>query len=130
MENFLKKINNKKKQKEDNGIKNEKEEKDNTELKKTDQFQDMAYLKKFTTPDMPAVLSVGDKNNYNSMLITWGSLGVAWKKAIFTVYVKPETYTHEFMEKYDIFIMILFYMEPYLEENLTRKRFPALILNF
>ena len=103
MENFLKKGNNKKKQKEDNGIKNEKEEKDNAELKKTDQFQDMAYLKKFTTPDMPAVLSVGDKNNYNSMLITWGSLGVAWKKAIFTVYVKPETYTHEFMEKYDIF---------------------------
>ena len=105
MDNFLKKGNNKKKQKqkEDSGIKNEKEEKDNTELKKTEQFKDMAYLKKITTPDMPAVLSVGDKNKYNSMLITWGSLGVAWKKAIFTVYVKPETYTHEFMEKYDIF---------------------------
>ena len=75
----------------------------NQELKKTDIFSDMAYLKTFTTPTMPAVLSVGDKNNYNSMLISWGSLGVAWKKPIFTVYVKPDTYTHEFMEKYDIF---------------------------
>ena len=63
----------------------------------------MAYLQSFTTPQMPAVLSVGNKTNYNSMLISWGSLGVAWKKPIFTVYVKPESYTHEFMEKYDIF---------------------------
>ena len=28
---------------------------------------------------------------------------MAWKKAICTVYVKPDTYTHEFMEKYNIF---------------------------
>ena len=105
MKNFLQKGNNKKeqKQKEDIGIKKEKEDKDNTELKKTEQFKDITYIEKMTTPDMPAVLSVGDKNNYNRMLITWGSLGVAWKNAIFTVYVKPETYTHEFMEKYDIF---------------------------
>ena len=115
MENFLKKANKKKQKiKEDFGNKNEKEEKekeekeekegkDNSELKKTEQFKDMPYLGKLTTPVMPAILSVGDKNNYNSMLIAWGSLGVAWKKAIFTVYVKPETYTHEFMEKYEIF---------------------------
>ena len=105
MENFLHK-NNAKKNKNENEknieIKTKKEE-NNQELKKTDIFSDMAYLKTFTTPTMPAVLSVGDKNNYNSMLISWGSLGVAWKKPIFTVYVKPDTYTHEFMEKYDIF---------------------------
>ena len=108
MENFLHK-NNAKKNKNDKNeneknieIKTKKEE-NNQELKKTDIFSDMAYLKTFTTPTMPAVLSVGDKNNYNSMLISWGSLGVAWKKPIFTVYVKPDTYTHEFMEKYDIF---------------------------
>ena len=63
----------------------------------------MIYLESFTTPQMPAILSVGTKDNYNSMTIGWGSLGSAWKKPIFTVYVKPETYTHEFMEKYDIF---------------------------
>ena len=91
MENFLKKNNSKKTK----GM--------NKELQKTDIFSDMTYLQAFTTPTMPAVLSVGDKNNYNSMLISWGSLGVAYKKPIFTVYVKPDTYTHEFMEKYDIF---------------------------
>ena len=107
MENFLKKGKNKNQKSEKNletkEVKNIKEENENNALKKTDQFNNMVYLEKITTPSMPAILSVGDKNNYNSMLITWGSLGVAWKKPIFTVYVKPDTYTHEFMEKYDIF---------------------------
>ena len=52
---------------------------------------------------MPAILSAGTKDNYNSMMIGWGTLGVAWKKPVFTVYVKPETYTHEFMEKNSLF---------------------------
>ena len=63
----------------------------------------MIYLQKFDTPEMPAILSVGTKESHNSMTIGWGSLGVAWKKPIFTVYVKPETFTYEFMEKSDIF---------------------------
>ncbi len=107
MENFLKKGNNKKEKNEKKNLENkemkESKEENNNELKKTEQFKNMIYLEKITTPSMPAILSVGDKNNYNSMLISWGSLGVAWKKAIFTVYVKPDTYTHEFMEKYNIF---------------------------
>ena len=109
MENFLhknslKKPKNKNNENEKKNIENKtKNEENNQELKKTDIFSDMAYLQTIKTPTMPAVLSVGDKNKYNSMLITWGSLGVAWKKPIFTVYVKPDTYTHEFMEKYDIF---------------------------
>ena len=99
MENFLNKGKAKKNKKEEN----KKLEKNNENLKKTDKFSDMKYLQKFETPEMPAILSVGTKDNYNSMMIGWGSLGVAWKKPIFTVYVKPETYTHEFMEKNDLF---------------------------
>ena len=100
MENFL----NKGKSKKDNKPSSEKNKKvENGELKKTDKFNDMIYLRSFTTPQMPAILSVGDKENHNSMTIGWGALGSAWKKPIFSVYVKPESYTHEFMEKYDIF---------------------------
>ena len=104
MENFLKKGNSKK-QKNDKKEerKDKKSQENNNGLKKTDKFTNMIYLEKFTTPEMPAILSVGDKEKHNSMTIGWGSLGVAWKKPIFTVYVKPDTYTHEFMEKYDIF---------------------------
>ena len=63
----------------------------------------MKYLKEFTTPTTPAILSAGDKNKYNSMTIEWGSLGVAFKKPIFTVYVKPDRYTYEFMEETEFF---------------------------
>ena len=69
----------------------------------TTKFKDMTFLKQITTPQMPAILTAGNKNLYNSMIIEWGSLGVAFKKPIFTVYVKPERYTYEIMEKSDIF---------------------------
>ena len=73
------------------------------ELRPTDKFKGMKELKEFTTPNMPAILTAGDKNHYNSMTIGWGSLGVSWLRPIFTVYVKPERYTYEFIEKYKIF---------------------------
>ena len=103
MENFLNKGKSKKEEKKDEKPPEKNKEDENGELKKTDKFTDMIYLKSFTTPQMPAILSVGTKDHHNSMTIGWGSLGSAWKKPIFTVYVKPEAYTHEFMEKYDIF---------------------------
>ena len=73
------------------------------ELVPTDKFKNMTYLKEFTTPNTPAILSVGDKNKYNSMTIQWGSLGVAFRRPVFTVYVKPDRYTYEFMEEAEYF---------------------------
>jgi len=89
-------------------LEEEKKKKDEENLPKgellpTTKFLNMTYLKEITTPTMPAVLSVGNKKLYNSMIIEWGSLGVAFKKPIFTVYVKPDRYTYEVMEKSDIF---------------------------
>jgi hypothetical protein len=78
------------------------------ELRPTDKFKGMTHLSEFTTPNMPAVLTAGDKNNYNSMTIAWGSLGYSWNRPIFTVYVKPERYTYEFIDKYKIFTVSFF----------------------
>ena len=71
-------------------LEEEKKKKDEENLPKgellpTTKFLNMTYLKEITTPTMPAVLSVGNKKLYNSMIIEWGSLGVAFKKPIFTV---------------------------------------------
>ena len=96
MKNFLEKG------KKDNK-KNLKEELPKGELVPTNKFKNMVYLKEFTTPQMPAILSAGDRNSYNSMAIEWGSIGVAWKMPIFTVYVKEERYTYQFMQKTEIF---------------------------
>ena len=73
------------------------------ELVPTDKFKKMVYLKEFTTPQMPAILSAGTKDHYNSMAIEWGSIGVSWKLPIFTVYVKDQRYTYEFMQTTEFF---------------------------
>ena len=78
------------------------------ELVPTNKFKGWTYLKEFTTSSLPGILSAGDKNGYNSMLIEWGSMGVAWRRPIFTVYVKPERYTHDFLVKGKIFTVSIF----------------------
>ena len=110
MKNFLEKGKKKDKKNLRDGEKKEeqKEEKKEEELPKgelvpTDKFKKMTFLKEFTTPQMPAILSAGDKNHYNSMAIEWGSIGVSWKMPIFTVYVKDERYTYEFMQTTEYF---------------------------
>lgn len=95
--------------------KEEEEELPKGELIPTTRFSNITYLKEMTTPTMPAILSVGNKNLYNSMTIEWGSLGVAFKKPVFTVYVKPDRYTYEIMEKSDIFTV------NFIERKLLKK---------
>ena len=70
-------------------------------------------MKEFTTPNMPCVLSAGDKNSYNSMIIGWGLIGAAWQKPLFIVYVKPDRYTYQFMEKTTYFTFNFFRKDLY-----------------
>ena len=122
MKNFLEKGTSEKEVKKEDAIEKEKEQKkkEEEELPKgelipTTRFSNITYLKEMTTPTMPAILSVGNKNLYNSMTIEWGSLGVAFKKPVFTVYVKPDRYTYEVMEKSDIFTV------NFIERKLLKK---------
>ena len=75
----------------------------NKQLVPLDTFKSMKILKPFTTPKMPAVLSAGTKDSHNSCIIGWGLLGVAWSRPLFIVYVKPDRYTYQFMEKTEVF---------------------------
>ena len=104
MKNFLekgkKKPEKKKNLKEDD---NQEEEVPKVELVPTNKFKGMKLLQEFTTPKMPAIISAGDKNSHNSCVIGWGLLGVAWSKPLFIVYVKPDRYTYQFMEKTKFF---------------------------
>ena len=75
----------------------------NKQLIPTGIFDKMKLLQPFTTPKMPAILSAGNKESHNSCVIGWGLLGVAWSKPLFIVYVKPDRYTYQFMEKTEFF---------------------------
>jgi flavin reductase (DIM6/NTAB) family NADH-FMN oxidoreductase RutF len=50
-----------------------------------------------------ALLSVGDEKHFNTMTISWGSLGFIWQRPVLTVVVRPQRYTHEFTDKFEKF---------------------------
>ena len=63
-----------------------------------------------------ALLTAGDKNKYNTMTISWGTLGILWNKEVVTVFVRKSRYTHEFIENNEYFT-VSFYSDEY------KKRF-------
>lgn len=51
------------------------------------------------------LLTSGDfaAGDFNTMTISWGSLGVMWNKPFVQVVVRPGRYTYGFIERYDTF---------------------------
>jgi len=54
------------------------------------------------------LITAGDIEDYNTMTASWGGLGVLWHKNICTIYVRPQRYTLEFLEKNEIFTLSFF----------------------
>ena len=50
-----------------------------------------------------ALLTAGGPERYNSMTISWGSMGTVWSKPVVTVYVRPDRYTWQFLKDSDCF---------------------------
>lgn len=48
------------------------------------------------------------QGKYNSMTISWGSIGVIWGKPFVQVVVRPTRYTHEFIENFPDFTICAF----------------------
>lgn len=60
-----------------------------------------------------ALLTAGTPEDYNTMTISWGSLGTIWAprgagRQIATVYVKPSRYTFGYLEKSDYYTISFF----------------------
>ena len=62
-----------------------------------------------------ALLTVGDKNKYNTMAISWGTLGTLWHKEVVIVFVRKSRYTHEFIENNEYFT-VSFYSDKYKKD--------------
>lgn len=62
-----------------------------------------------------ALLTAGDKNKYNTMTISWGTLGILWNKEVVTVFVRKSRYTHEFIENNEYFT-VSFYSDEYKKD--------------
>lgn len=54
------------------------------------------------------LLTAGVKDDFNTMTISYGTLGELWHRPIAYCYVRPTRYTYQFMEKHNYFTLTSF----------------------
>lgn len=57
-----------------------------------------------------ALVTAGDKSALNTMTVSWGAVGELWGVDAATVYIRPQRYTKEFVDREDYFT-ISFYTD-------------------
>ena len=45
------------------------------------------------------LITAGDENGFNTMTASWGGIGWLWNKPVAFIFIRPERYTHQFVEK-------------------------------
>ena len=68
-----------------------------------------------------ALVTAGKGAEHNTMTVSWGGMGTLWNKPAVTVYVRPSRYTHEFLEREELFT-VSFYGEQYRRDLATLGR--------
>ncbi len=53
------------------------------------------------------LVSVGDKDNFNTMTASWGSLGFFFNMNVVTIVIRPERYTFQFLESQSHFTITI-----------------------
>ena len=59
-----------------------------------------------------ALVTAGTKEHFNSMTISWGSMGTLWGRSVITIYVRPDRYTWNYLNESNTFT-VSFYPEEY-----------------
>jgi len=54
------------------------------------------------------LITAGQESKFNTMTASWGGLGVLWEKRVATIYVRPQRYTFEFLEREAYFSLSFF----------------------
>ena len=55
-----------------------------------------------------ALLTSGDEEAFNTMTVSWGGIGELWGKDVAFIFVRPQRYTYNFMEKFSHFSLSFF----------------------
>ena len=54
------------------------------------------------------LITAGTRERCNTMTASWGGLGVLWGRPVATVYIRPQRYTLEFVEREEKFTLAFF----------------------
>ena len=60
------------------------------------------------------LVTAGNKESFNTMTANWGGMGFLWNKPVAFIFIRPERYTHDFLEENDR-LTLSFYAEDYRE---------------
>lgn len=58
------------------------------------------------------LITAGDKNGFNTMTASWGGIGWLWNTPVAFIFIRPERYTHQFVEKSE-YVTLSFLPEEY-----------------
>ena len=58
--------------------------------------------------DQWMLITAGTREKCNTMTASWGGLGVLWGKNVATIYIRPQRYTLEFMEREEYYSLAFF----------------------
>lgn len=54
------------------------------------------------------LLTAGNITNYNTMTASWGGMGMLWNKPVMYIFVRPQRFTFEFIEREEYFTCSFF----------------------
>ncbi len=55
-----------------------------------------------------ALVTAGNQSSWNTMTVSWGGIGELWGKDAAFIFIRPQRYTLEFIEKSDYFTLSFF----------------------
>jgi flavin reductase (DIM6/NTAB) family NADH-FMN oxidoreductase RutF len=54
------------------------------------------------------LITAGMEGNFNTMTASWGGFGIIWNQPMAYIFVRPQRYTFQFLEKYEMFTLSFF----------------------
>ena len=51
------------------------------------------------------LVTAGNEEKFNTMTVSWGGLGEIWGKDVAFIFIRPQRYTYEFLEKEELFTL-------------------------
>ncbi|MBQ5812664.1 MAG: flavin reductase [Clostridia bacterium] len=66
-----------------------------------------------------ALLTAGTTEDYNTMTISWGTIGCLWNRPVCTVFVRPCRHTYKYTEAAERFTVSIFGKDEYRPQLMT-----------
>ena len=68
------------------------------------------------------LVTAGTTEKVNTMTVSWGGVGIMWGKPVAFIFIRPQRYTKQFIDKEEE-LTLSFYSEEYRELNLAGIKF-------